>query len=307
MEEYELQEVEFWRKLEEESMSRNAMLRRSAAAALGLTVISSPAAAWAARVGGADALTADGTPLKALIKAAQKEGHLNVIALPHDWANYGSMISAFKKKYGLGMTEDDQGPAQARVQEQGRAERQPLDVELRGLRRVRGSPCQRRLAQQRPAGNRFLPRAEEGGQLHSGGRDAADCRVGPDPDRDRLGLPQPRLQEGVPRRPLDDGDPLRRRLRVVLLPGDQRIRAAPQRGQAVDGVPLLGSGAADLAEGVLASGAVPGSGEAQEDPIRAHQGAALSEALREGEVRERCTAESGEGEDRGRVARYLRH
>jgi putative spermidine/putrescine transport system substrate-binding protein len=106
MEDYELQEVEFWRKLEEESMSRNAMLRRSAAAAVGLTVISSPAAAWAARAGSAEAMTADGIPLK-LIKAAKKEGHLNVIALPHDWANYGQMISAFKKKYGIKMTEDN--------------------------------------------------------------------------------------------------------------------------------------------------------------------------------------------------------
>jgi len=106
MEDYELQEVEFWRKLEEESMSRNAMLRRSAAAAVGLTVISSPAAAWAARAGSDEAMTAGGIPLK-LIKAAKKEGHLNVIALPHDWANYGEMISAFKKKYGIKMTEDN--------------------------------------------------------------------------------------------------------------------------------------------------------------------------------------------------------
>jgi putative spermidine/putrescine transport system substrate-binding protein len=106
MEDYELQEVEFWRKLEEESLSRSAMLRRSAAAAVGLTVLSSPAAAWAARAGSDEAMSADGIPLK-LIKAARKEGHLNVIALPHDWANYGQMISAFKKKYGLGMTEDN--------------------------------------------------------------------------------------------------------------------------------------------------------------------------------------------------------
>ncbi len=105
MEDYELQEVEFWRKLEEESLSRSAMLRRSAAAAVGLTVLSSPAAAWAARAGSDEAMSADGIPLK-LIKAAKKEGHLNVIALPHDWANYGEMISAFKKKYGLGMTDD---------------------------------------------------------------------------------------------------------------------------------------------------------------------------------------------------------
>ena len=106
MEDYELQEVEFWRKLEEESLSRSAMLRRSAAAAVGLTVLSSPAAAWAARAGSDEAMSADGIPLK-LIKAAKKEGHLNVIALPHDWANYGEMISAFKKKYGISMTEDN--------------------------------------------------------------------------------------------------------------------------------------------------------------------------------------------------------
>jgi putative spermidine/putrescine transport system substrate-binding protein len=107
MEDYELQEVEFWRKLEEESMSRSAMLRRSAAAAFGLTILSSPATAWATRAVGEEALTADGTPLKKLIAAAKKEGRLNVIALPHDWANYGQMISTFKSKYGLAMTEDN--------------------------------------------------------------------------------------------------------------------------------------------------------------------------------------------------------
>ena len=31
--------------------------------------------------------------------AAKKEGQLNVIALPHDWANYGAILDAFKKKY----------------------------------------------------------------------------------------------------------------------------------------------------------------------------------------------------------------
>ncbi|MDN6683324.1 MAG: ABC transporter substrate-binding protein, partial [Bifidobacterium crudilactis] len=34
-----------------------------------------------------------------LVKAANAEGALNVIALPHDWSNYGEVISAFKKKY----------------------------------------------------------------------------------------------------------------------------------------------------------------------------------------------------------------
>ena len=41
MEDYEAQEVEFWAKLEEEGMSRSSMLRRSAAAAFGLTIMGS--------------------------------------------------------------------------------------------------------------------------------------------------------------------------------------------------------------------------------------------------------------------------
>jgi putative spermidine/putrescine transport system substrate-binding protein len=48
----------------------------------------------AADVGGMDALVA----------AAKKEGTLNVIALPPDWANYGAIISAFKAKYGITVT-----------------------------------------------------------------------------------------------------------------------------------------------------------------------------------------------------------
>jgi putative spermidine/putrescine transport system substrate-binding protein len=36
-----------------------------------------------------------------LVEAAKKEGQLNVIALPPDWANYGEMIKAFEAKYGI--------------------------------------------------------------------------------------------------------------------------------------------------------------------------------------------------------------
>ncbi|MCL6512170.1 MAG: extracellular solute-binding protein [Anaerolineae bacterium] len=43
--------------------------------------------------------------MAALIAAAQAEGELNVIALPHDWCNYGEMIEGFKKKYGLKVNE----------------------------------------------------------------------------------------------------------------------------------------------------------------------------------------------------------
>jgi putative spermidine/putrescine transport system substrate-binding protein len=39
--------------------------------------------------------------MAALVDAAKKEGTLNVIALPPDWANYGAIIKGFQAKYGL--------------------------------------------------------------------------------------------------------------------------------------------------------------------------------------------------------------
>ncbi|MHB1611176.1 MAG: ABC transporter substrate-binding protein [Sulfobacillus sp.] len=39
--------------------------------------------------------------LSQLASDAKKEGHLTVIALPPDWANYGQIISTFQQKYGL--------------------------------------------------------------------------------------------------------------------------------------------------------------------------------------------------------------
>ena len=39
-----------------------------------------------------------------LVAAAKKEGALNVIALPPDWANYGAIIKAFQSKYGIKIT-----------------------------------------------------------------------------------------------------------------------------------------------------------------------------------------------------------
>jgi putative spermidine/putrescine transport system substrate-binding protein len=44
---------------------------------------------------------AAGGGLAALVKAAKAEGTLNVIALPPTWANYGELLSTFKKKYGI--------------------------------------------------------------------------------------------------------------------------------------------------------------------------------------------------------------
>ncbi len=42
--------------------------------------------------------------MAALVLAAKKEGTLNVIALPPDWANYGAIIKGFQAKYGLKVT-----------------------------------------------------------------------------------------------------------------------------------------------------------------------------------------------------------
>lgn len=106
MEEYEAQEQEFWRKLGETDMSRSQMLKRSFAAAAGLTVLSSPGVALAARGAGAakPPLKGKSVSLKKMIAEAKKEGHLNTIALPPDWANYGEIMSTFSKKYGIPIT-----------------------------------------------------------------------------------------------------------------------------------------------------------------------------------------------------------
>ena len=41
-----------------------------------------------------------------LVKAAEDEGTLNVIALPPDWANYGNIIKAFEQKYDITVQSD---------------------------------------------------------------------------------------------------------------------------------------------------------------------------------------------------------
>ncbi|MEU6510950.1 extracellular solute-binding protein [Streptomyces sp. NPDC046942] len=42
--------------------------------------------------------------MRALIAAAKQEGTLRAIALPRDWAGYGSLINGFEKKYGIKVT-----------------------------------------------------------------------------------------------------------------------------------------------------------------------------------------------------------
>jgi putative spermidine/putrescine transport system substrate-binding protein len=53
------------------------------------------------------ASAADLGGLDALIAAAKKEGQLNVITLPRDWANYGEIIDTFAAKYGIKVNSDN--------------------------------------------------------------------------------------------------------------------------------------------------------------------------------------------------------
>ncbi len=118
MEDYEAHEQEFWAKLEEEGMSRSSMLRRSAAAAVGLTVLGSAGTALGAtRRGLAPPLKGSASGMSALVKAAKKEGKLNTIALPRDWANYGELMDTFAKKYGIKITNDNPDGSSAQENE----------------------------------------------------------------------------------------------------------------------------------------------------------------------------------------------
>jgi putative spermidine/putrescine transport system substrate-binding protein len=90
-------------------MSRSSMLRRSAAAAFGLTIVGSASTAFAATkarlVSPPTRMTKD--EFKTLVANAKKEGHLNTIALPPDWANYGEALHVFPRKYGIGISNDN--------------------------------------------------------------------------------------------------------------------------------------------------------------------------------------------------------
>jgi putative spermidine/putrescine transport system substrate-binding protein len=63
--------------------------------------------AEAAQAGVTTAAEETAVALDELIAAAQEEGMLTTIALPHDWLNYGIMLENFKAKYGLEINELD--------------------------------------------------------------------------------------------------------------------------------------------------------------------------------------------------------
>ncbi|SNT43611.1 putative spermidine/putrescine transport system substrate-binding protein [Asanoa hainanensis] len=85
------------------SIARGTALVAVAAAMVGVTACAPPSSNNEAAASDAAKATsaADLGGLDKLVEAAKKEGALNVIALPPDWANYGEIITAFTAKYGI--------------------------------------------------------------------------------------------------------------------------------------------------------------------------------------------------------------
>ena len=53
--------------------------------------------------------------MSGLVKAAKAEGHLNVITLPSNWANYGTIMKDFTAKYGIKITDETEGSSQDEI------------------------------------------------------------------------------------------------------------------------------------------------------------------------------------------------
>lgn len=88
------------------ALFHGGVLAAAAAVSLTLGACSPPSSTpSSSSSGGVNAATATSAAefggLDSLVTAAKKEGQLNVIALPPDWANYGAIIKAFQDKYGI--------------------------------------------------------------------------------------------------------------------------------------------------------------------------------------------------------------
>ena len=130
----------------------------------------------------------------------------------------------------------------------------------------------------------------------------ATVASGQTPDLDRLGLQQLRLHQGLPLGEVGLHDPVRRRLRRLLLAGGQRDRSASVGGPSLAGVPLLRPGSDHLAQGCGAPGAVQRPRRPQGHPGGADEGAPGGLDLLQGQVREHRPADEGQGADREAVA-----
>ena len=72
-----------------------------------LTIPAQAASAPKAKAWKVATSAAEGGGLDALVKAAQKEGELNLIATPRDWADYGDAIDTFSKAFHIKINSDN--------------------------------------------------------------------------------------------------------------------------------------------------------------------------------------------------------
>jgi putative spermidine/putrescine transport system substrate-binding protein len=85
-----------------------ASVATASVVALGAGLAVSSAASAASSTNWATVTSAQaGGGMSALVAAAKAEGKLNVIALPPTWANYGTEIKTFEKKYGIKITSEN--------------------------------------------------------------------------------------------------------------------------------------------------------------------------------------------------------
>lgn len=94
--------------LENNELSRRDLMRRGLMGGLGLASLGPLAALFAEEASAAGKMST-------LVAAAKKEGKINTIALPRDWANYGAVLDTFKARYGI--AESDAIPLGSSAQE----------------------------------------------------------------------------------------------------------------------------------------------------------------------------------------------
>jgi len=80
-------------------------MRKRIVCVLGLVFLAAAATAVFAQSKAAPGLMQSPADFNQLVKAAQKEGQLTVIACPRNWLNYGEAFDTFAKKYGIKVNE----------------------------------------------------------------------------------------------------------------------------------------------------------------------------------------------------------
>lgn len=90
--------------MDKRHVNRRDLLRAGALGSLGLASLGSLAGLLDTSEALASTAGASGM-MNQLIVAAKKEGHVNVIALPRGWADYGEIMDGFHAKYGIAIAD----------------------------------------------------------------------------------------------------------------------------------------------------------------------------------------------------------